>query len=78
MENEMIQEVSEVIEVDTEKAIEIGAEIAMSDYTRGFLHGGIALGAGIGAKRLWDNREVVKLKTKALFGKAEIIEKIEE
>ena len=77
MDKEMVQDVTEVIEVDTDKVLEIGEQIAMSDYTRGFLHGGIALGAGIGAKRLWDNREVVKLKTKALFGKAEILE-IEE
>lgn len=74
MDKEMVQD---VIEVDTEKVMEIGEQIAMSDYTRGFLHGGIALGAGLGAKKLWDNREVVKLKTKALFGKAEILE-IEE
>lgn len=77
MDKEMVQDVTEVIEVDTEKVLEIGEQIAMSDYTRGFLHGGIALGAGIGAKKLWDNREVIKLKTKALFGKAEILE-IEE
>lgn len=77
MDKEMVQDVTEVIEVDTEKVLEIGEQIAMSDYTRGFLHGGIALGAGLGAKKLWDNREVVKLKTKALFGKAEILE-IEE
>lgn len=77
MDKEMVQDVTEVIEVDTEKVMEIGEQIAMSDYTRGFLHGGIALGAGLGAKKLWDNREVVKLKTKALFGKAEILE-IEE
>ena len=77
MDKEMVQDVTEVIEVDTEKVMEIGEQIAMSDYTRGFLHGGIALGAGLGAKKLWDNREVIKLKTKALFGKAEILE-IEE
>ena len=77
MDKEMVQDVIEVIEVDTDKVLEIGEQIAMSDYTRGFLHGGIALGAGLGAKKLWDNREVVKLKTKALFGKAEILE-IEE
>ena len=77
MDKEMVQDVTEVIEVDTDKVLEIGEQIAMSDYTRGFLHGGIALGAGIGVKKLWDNREVVKLKTKALFGKAEILE-IEE
>ena len=77
MDKEMVQDVTEVIEVDTDKVLEIGEQIAMSDYTRGFLHGGIALGAGIGAKKLWDNREVLKLKTKALFGKAEILE-IEE
>ena len=77
MDKEMVQDVTEVIEVDTDKVMEIGEQIAMSDYTRGFLHGGIALGAGLGAKKLWDNREVVKLKTKALFGKAEILE-IEE
>jgi len=77
MDKEMVQDVTEVIEVDTDKVLEIGEQIAMSDYTRGFLHGGIALGAGLGAKKLWDNREVVKLKTKALFGKAEILE-IEE
>lgn len=74
MENEMIKEVSEIIEVDTEKVMEIGEQIAMSDYSRGFLHGGIALGAGIGVKKLWDNRESVKLKAKALIGKADIIE----
>ena len=77
MDKEMVQDVTEVIEVDTDKVLEIGEQIAMSDYTRGFLHGGIALGAGLGAKKLWDNREVLKLKTKALFGKAEILE-IEE
>lgn len=77
MENEMIKEVSEVIEVDTEKVMEIGEQIAMSDYTRGFLHGGIALGAGIAVKKLWGNREAIKLKAKALIGKADIIE-IEE
>ena len=77
MEKEMIKDAVEVIEVDTEKAIEIGEQIIMSDYTRGFLHGGIALGAALGVKRVWDNREVIKLKTKALFGKADIIE-IEE
>ena len=77
MDKEMVQDVTEVIEVDTDKVMEIGEQIAMSDYTRGFLHGGIALGAGLGAKKLWDNREVIKLKTKALFGKAEILE-IEE
>ena len=77
MDKEMVQDVTEVIEVDTDKVLEIGEQIAMSDYTRGFLHGGIALSAGLGAKKLWDNREVVKLKTKALFGKAEILE-IEE
>ena len=65
MDKEMVQDVTEVIEVDTDKVLEIGEQIAMSDYTRGFLHGGIALGAGLGAKKLWDNREVVKLKTKA-------------
>ena len=77
MDKEMVQDVTEVIEVDTDKVLEIGEQIAMSDYTRGFLHGGIALGAALGAKKAWDNREVVKLKTKALFGKAEILE-IEE
>ena len=77
MDKEMVQDVTEVIEVDTEKVMEIGEQIAMSDYTRGFLHGGIALGAGLGVKKAWDNREVIKLKTKALFGKAEILE-IEE
>ena len=77
MDKEMVQNVTEVIEVDTDKVMEIGEQIAMSDYTRGFLHGGIALGAGLGVKKAWDNREVIKLKTKALFGKAEILE-IEE
>lgn len=77
MDKEMVQDVTEVIEVDTDKVMEIGEQIAMSDYTRGFLHGGIALGAGLGVKKAWDNREVIKLKTKALFGKAEILE-IEE
>ena len=77
MDKEMVQNVTEVIEVDTDKVMEIGEQIAMSDYSRGFLHGGIALGAALGAKKAWDNREVVKLKTKALFGKAEILE-IEE
>lgn len=77
MDKEMVQNVTEVIEVDTDKVMEIGEQIAMSDYSRGFLHGGIALGAALGAKKAWDNREVVKLRTKALFGKAEIL-KIEE
>lgn len=77
MDKEMVQNVTEVIEVDTDKVLEIGEQIAMSDYTRGFLHGGIALGAGLGVKKAWDNREVIKLKTKALFGKADILE-IEE
>ena len=74
MEKEMIKDAVEVIEVDTEKAIEIGEQIIMSDYTRGFLHGGIALGAALGVKRVWDNRELIKLKAKALVGKADIIE----
>ena len=74
MENEMIKDAVEVIEVDTEKALELGEEIIMSDYARGFLHGGIALGAGIGVKKLWDNRDLIKLKAKALVGKADIIE----
>ena len=74
MEKEMIKDAVEVIEVDTEKAIEVGEQIIMSDYTRGFLHGGIALGAALGVKRVWDNRELIKLKAKALVGKADIIE----
>lgn len=78
MDKEMVKEVVEVVNVDTDKALELGEEIMMSDYTRGFLHGGIAVSGAYGVKKLWDNRELIKLKAKALIGKAEIVERIEE
>ena len=49
MENEVMDTMTEVIDID--KAEEVLELVVMSDYSKGFIHGGVAVGGALAVKK---------------------------